>query len=120
MACSRPYAAYINTSAEVIGGTQMVSRLSTVPSPKSLLYLGFLPSAMARSPTHRPRAPRAIAAQITIETNHSLGSSMTPDGRYQGGKYECRGPSVKVTAEGPRNPASNVSAVAPTMPNSAN
>ena len=63
----------------------MVSRLRTVPSPKSFLYLGFQPSAIARSPTQSPRAPRMIAAQIKIDTNHSLGL-MTPAGRYQGGR----------------------------------
>jgi hypothetical protein len=85
MACSRPYAAYIKTSADVIGGTQAVSRLKTVPSAKIFLYLGLQPSAMARSPTQSPRAPRMIATQIKIETNHSLGLT-TPDGRYQGGR----------------------------------
>ena len=85
IACSRPYAAYIKTSAEVIGGTQMVSRLSTEPSAKSFLGLGFQPSAIARRPTHSPRAPRMIADQTKIETNHSLGL-ITPAGRYQGGR----------------------------------
>ena len=56
IACSRPYAAYISTSAEVIGGTQMVSRLRTVPSPKSLLYLGFQPSAMRSQPDPQPES----------------------------------------------------------------
>ena len=56
-----------------------------MPSAKSFLDLGFQPSAIARSPTHSPTAPRMIADQIRIDTNHSLGLT-TPAGRYQGGR----------------------------------
>ena len=84
IACSRPYAAYISTSAEVIGGTVMVNRVSVVPRAKSRRARGFQPSPRARMPTQRATAPTMIAAQIRAETNHSLGETM-PAGRYQGG-----------------------------------
>ena len=55
----------------------------------------------------QPTAPIRIASQIRMDTSHSFGSR-TPAGRYHGGSSESRGPSVMVTAEGPRNPASKV------------
>jgi hypothetical protein len=55
------------------------------------------------------------AAQMSTDTSQSLGWTQ-PEGRYHGGRRFRRGPRVKVTAEGPRNPAIIVSTVAATMP----
>ncbi len=55
-----------------------------------------------------------IAAQTIAEATHSSGIT-TPLGRYQGGSSPSRGPSVRVTTDGPSPPASRISRVEPMM-----
>ncbi|MPM60079.1 hypothetical protein SDC9_106926 [bioreactor metagenome] len=79
--CSRPYAAYINTSAEVSGGTISVATLSTTPKVKTRQTFGVQPSRTARTATARPTPPMITAANSTPETTHSPGVGTNPAGR---------------------------------------
>src|SRR5699024_2264830 len=116
ISCSRPYAAYINTSAEVSGGSNAVTPVIPAPSAHSRRGRGRQPARSARSPTSREAAPTTSRTQEAMHTTHSLGV-VGSFGPYQGGnRLPLRGPMLSVTVDGPRTAMTQLARVASRIP----